>query len=45
MTAPNPLAWADRLAKLYTPVVADVLDKLGFRNQSFHPRAASGASC
>lgn len=39
MTAsPRPLAWADRLAKLYTPVVADVLDKLGFRNQSLHPR-------
>ena len=40
MTAPTnrPLAWADRLAKLYTPVVADVLDKLGFRNQSLHPR-------
>ena len=33
----NP-AWVDRLAKLYTPVVADVLDRLGFRNQSFHPR-------
>jgi regulator of RNase E activity RraA len=32
------LAWADRLAKLYTPVVADVLDRLGFRNQSLHPR-------
>ena len=36
--ADRPLEWADRLAKLYTPVVADVLDKLGFRNQSFHPR-------
>jgi 4-hydroxy-4-methyl-2-oxoglutarate aldolase len=30
--------WAERLAGLYTPVVADVLDKLGFRNQSMHPR-------
>lgn len=38
MPDPTPIAWADRLAKLYTPVVADVLDKLGFRNQSFHPR-------
>src|SRR6188508_2351632 len=31
-------SWADRLAKLYTPVVADVRDKLGYRSQSFHPR-------
>src|SRR6478672_8767778 len=38
MPAPPPLAWADRLGKLYTPVVADVLDKLGFRNQSLHQR-------
>lgn len=38
MPTTNPLEWADRLAKLYTPVVADVLDKLGYRNQSFHPR-------
>jgi regulator of RNase E activity RraA len=30
--------WADRLAKLYTPVVADVLDRLGFRAQCLHPR-------
>lgn len=37
-TPARPIAWADRLAKLYTPVVADVLDKLGYRNQSFHPR-------
>lgn len=28
----------DRLARLYTPVVADVLDKLGFRNQCLAPR-------
>lgn len=39
MTLPQrPIEWADRLAKLYTPVVADVLDKLGFRNQSMNPR-------
>ncbi|MDY3563103.1 RraA family protein [Gemmata sp. JC673] len=39
MPLPNrPIEWADRLAKLYTPVVADVLDKLGFRNQSMNPR-------
>lgn len=38
MPDPRPLAWADRLGQLYTPVVADVLDKLGFRNQSLHPR-------
>lgn len=35
---PRPIEWADRLAKLYTPVVADVLDKLGFRNQSMSQR-------
>jgi regulator of RNase E activity RraA len=38
MTTPRPIAWADRLARLYTPVVADVLDKIGFRNQCLHPR-------
>jgi len=40
MTAPKtrPTEWADRLAKLYTGVVADVLDKLGLRNQALHPR-------
>ncbi|WP_439620787.1 RraA family protein [Gemmata sp.] len=40
MTAPTnrPLEWADRLAKLYTPVVADVLDRLGFRHQCMNPR-------
>jgi len=32
------LEWPDRLAKLYTPVVADVLDKLGFPHQSMHQR-------
>jgi 4-hydroxy-4-methyl-2-oxoglutarate aldolase len=26
--------WIERLTKLYTPVVADVLDKLGFRQQA-----------
>jgi regulator of RNase E activity RraA len=26
--------WADRLAGLYTPVVADVLDRLGYREQT-----------
>lgn len=34
----RPADWADRLAKLYTAVVADVLDRIGFRNQSLHPR-------
>src|SRR5437867_6501864 len=39
MSSPQrPIAWVDRLAKLYTPVVADVLDRLGFRNQSLHAR-------
>jgi 4-hydroxy-4-methyl-2-oxoglutarate aldolase len=28
--------WIDRLRKLYTPVVADVLDRLGYRNQFMH---------
>jgi len=37
-TSIRPVEWADRLAKLYTPVVADVLDKLGFRNQTMHSR-------
>jgi len=32
------LEWPDRLARLYTPVVADVLDKIGFRHQSMHAR-------
>ena len=37
MPTRNP-AWIDRLAKLYTPVVADVLDRIGYRNQSFASR-------
>lgn len=37
-TPARDLSWADRLAKLYTPVVADVLDRIGFRNQSLHQR-------
>lgn len=35
---PRNLAFIDRLAKLYTPVVADVLDRIGFRNQSLASR-------
>ena len=35
-TPQRPAEWADRLAKLYTPVVADVLDRLGFRHQAMH---------
>src|SRR3954470_23818713 len=39
MPAPaRPAEWVDRLAQLYTPVVADVLDKIGFRSQSMYPR-------
>lgn len=34
----RPAEWPDRLAKLYTAVVADVLDKLGFRNQCLDSR-------
>lgn len=34
----RPLEWADRLARLYTPVLADVLDKLGYRHQAMHAR-------
>jgi 4-hydroxy-4-methyl-2-oxoglutarate aldolase len=30
----RPLDWVERLARLYTPVVADVLDRLGYREQS-----------
>lgn len=37
-TAKRPAEWADRLAKLYSPVVADVLDRIGFRHQSMHAR-------
>ena len=29
--------WVERLRKLYTPVVADVLDKLGYRMQTMKP--------
>ncbi|MCE9531792.1 MAG: RraA family protein [Planctomycetes bacterium] len=29
----RPASWVKRLGKLYSPVVADVLDKLGFRQQ------------
>jgi 4-hydroxy-4-methyl-2-oxoglutarate aldolase len=29
-----PRGWVERLAVLYTPVVADVLDRLGYRDQS-----------
>jgi 4-hydroxy-4-methyl-2-oxoglutarate aldolase len=35
---PRPSAWIDRLVKLYTPVVADVLDRLGFRSQCLNAR-------
>jgi len=37
-TPSRPLEWVDRLARLYTPVVADVLDKLGFRHQCMASR-------
>lgn len=30
----RPAEWIERLSKLYTPVVADVLDKLGYRQQA-----------
>src|SRR5262245_45413934 len=33
MAMSRPAEWVDRLSKLYTPVVADVLDKLGYRQQ------------
>jgi 4-hydroxy-4-methyl-2-oxoglutarate aldolase len=36
--ATRNLAWPDRLAKLYSAVVADVLDKLGFRSQCMDRR-------
>ena len=36
--AKRPPEWPDRLAKLYTPVVADVLDKMGYRNQCMDVR-------
>src|SRR5262245_27188325 len=31
--APRPAEWIERLSRLYTAVVADVLDRLGYRNQ------------
>ncbi len=34
----RPPEWADRLAKLYSAVVADVLDQLGYRCQCLAPR-------
>ncbi|HEU5117178.1 MAG TPA: hypothetical protein VFT74_10975, partial [Isosphaeraceae bacterium] len=40
--------WTERLAGLYTPVVADVLDRLGYRNQAMRPEIRplfSGARC
>ncbi len=33
----RPTEWIDRLAKLYTAVVADVLDRLGYRQQVMRP--------
>jgi len=33
----RPSEWVARLNKLYTPVVADVMDKLGYRNQTMKP--------
>jgi regulator of RNase E activity RraA len=38
MIPPRDSAWPDRLGRLYTAVVADVLDALGFRDQCLHPR-------
>ena len=39
MSAPHrPPEWADRLSKVYTAVVADVLDKLGYRYQCMDQR-------
>ena len=34
----RPPELVDRLEKLYTPVVADVLDRLGYRNQALRPQ-------
>lgn len=31
-------AWVGRLVRLYTAVVCDILDSLGYRHQAFHPR-------
>ncbi len=33
----RPAEWIARLARLYTPVVADVLDRLGLRQQAMRP--------
>ena len=33
----RPAEWVERLHKLYTPVVADVLDKIGYRQQTMRP--------
>ncbi len=30
--------WVERLSRLYTAVVCDILDTLGYRQQAFHPR-------
>lgn len=30
----RPLDWVERLGRLYTPVLADVLDRMGYRDQS-----------
>jgi 4-hydroxy-4-methyl-2-oxoglutarate aldolase len=39
MSASNrPPEWVNRIARLYTPVLADVMDKIGYRNQSMHSR-------
>ena len=35
--AGRPAEWVERLNQLYTPVVADVLDRLGYRQQSMRP--------
>lgn len=34
----RPTEWVARIARLYTPVLADVMDKIGYRNQSLHSR-------
>ena len=34
---PRPPEWVERLGRLYTAVVADVLDRLGFRQQVMRP--------
>jgi 4-hydroxy-4-methyl-2-oxoglutarate aldolase len=37
-TPPRCLDWVERLDRLYTAVVCDILDRLGYRQQAFHPR-------